>query len=650
MGTSPGFVKRAIGRVSLVLFVAMHLACLLVIVYPPTWPLVFLALGSYVVRMWAITVGYHRYLAHRSFRTSRVFQFILALIGCTAMENGPLWWASWHRRHHKYVDTPADPHSPRVYGFWYAHLAWIFDPKNDKTDLSNVPDLTRFPELRLLDRFAWVPLVGYALLCYAIAGPAGVVWGFVVSTIAVDHATFCINSLAHMWGSRRYETQDTSRNNPLLAALTLGEGWHNNHHFYMNSARQGFFWWEIDVSYYTLKLLSWLHLVTDVRTPPAWALTGQARASQTVAAAIPRHERDDDDRIDEAGEGSFPASDPPPWTLGRESPPPSGVTRSIQPSRADRRVVLLTGASVGLGLAIARQLMKDDGIHLVLTARAGSLARFTELGITESERLWLRPLDITDERQRRSVVQEIEELLGGVDTLINNAGITYRTVAEYATQTELEHQMVVNYEGPMALAALVLPGMRRRRNGRIIQVSSAGGLVAMPTMGLYSASKFALEAASEAMHYEVRPFGVQVSLVLPGFVNSPAYRNSVVGRLSRLATENVRDPYHAHFQYMDRLIARMMKLTHASPESVARRVVKTVYRRRAPLRVLATWDARLLWWFRRFMPQSAYIWITYRMLPGIRHWGEVSDAEARISAAPTRDEAAPAVRAVGRGI
>jgi stearoyl-CoA desaturase (Delta-9 desaturase) len=319
-GPLRGLPRRFLARISLVLFIALHLACLLVIVYPPTWPLVALAFGSYVVRMWAITAGYHRYFAHRSFHTSRFFQFVLALIGSTAMENGPLWWASWHRRHHKYADTPADPHSPLVYGFWHAHVGWIFDPRYDQTDLSNVRDLSRFPELRLLDRFTWAPLVGYALLCYAIAGVAGVVWGFVVSTIAVDHATFCINSLAHLWGSRRYDTPDTSRNNPLLAVLTLGEGWHNNHHFYMSSARQGFFWWELDVSYYTLKALEWLRVVRDVREPPAWALTGHGRVSH---AKNPRqrlrHERNDDDRIDEAGEGSFPASDPPPWTLGGNS-------------------------------------------------------------------------------------------------------------------------------------------------------------------------------------------------------------------------------------------------------------------------------------------------------------------------------------------
>lgn len=278
-GTPPGLFQRALARVSLVLFIAVHLACLLVIVYPPTWPLVLLALGGYVLRMWAITVGYHRYFAHRTFRTSRAFQLVLALLGATAMQNGPIWWAAWHRRHHKYVDTPADPHSPRVYGFWYAHVAWVFDPKNDVTDLSNVKDLTRFVELRLIDRFAWVPLVAYALVCYALAGLAGVVWGFFVSTVAVNHAVFFINSLAHMWGSRRYDTPDTSRNNPLLAALTLGEGWHNNHHFYMSSARQGFFWWEVDVTYYVLRALRAVGIVWDLREPPAHVVAGHLRAA-----------------------------------------------------------------------------------------------------------------------------------------------------------------------------------------------------------------------------------------------------------------------------------------------------------------------------------------------------------------------------------
>jgi stearoyl-CoA desaturase (delta-9 desaturase) len=270
--------RRLLARASLVFFVALHVACLLVIAYPPTWPLALLALGSYAVRMWGVTAGFHRYFAHRTFRTSRFFQFVLALLGTTAMENGPLWWASWHRRHHQHSDTPSDPHSPRIHGFWKAHIGWVFDPKNDETDLSNVRDLARFPELALLDRLAWVPLVAWALGCYAIAGTAGVVWGFVVSTVAVNGATFLINSMAHVWGSRRYQTADTSRNNFPLAVLTLGEGWHNNHHFYMSSARQGFFWWEVDFTYYSLRLLSWFRVVRDLKQPPAWALAGSSSA------------------------------------------------------------------------------------------------------------------------------------------------------------------------------------------------------------------------------------------------------------------------------------------------------------------------------------------------------------------------------------
>jgi len=277
-GSAPGehpedMRLRARRYLASVPFVMVHLACGLVVVYPPTPPLVMLAVGSYLLRMWAITVGYHRYFSHHSFRTTRAFQLVLAAIGATAMQQGPLWWASWHRRHHKYSDTPADPHSPIVRGFWHAHVGWVFDGTHDAPDLSNVRDLTRFPELRFLDRHSWMPLVVYAAGCFAVAGMAGVVWGFLVSTIAVVHATFLINSLAHVWGSRRYDTADQSRNNALLAVLTLGEGWHNNHHYYMSSARQGFFWWELDASYYSLLLLARLGVVSNVRVPPPAALS-----------------------------------------------------------------------------------------------------------------------------------------------------------------------------------------------------------------------------------------------------------------------------------------------------------------------------------------------------------------------------------------
>ncbi len=264
----------AMERVSNALFVLIHLSLLLVFVEPLSWTIVALALGGYALRMWAVTAGYHRYFAHRAYKTSRAFQLVLAVLGCTSMQNGPIWWASVHRRHHKHADGPGDPHSPVKHGFRYGHVGWVFDlskppPRDDETA---VPDLKRFPELLWLDRHDWVPLATYAVLYAVIGGMPGFIWGFVVSTLAVFHATMLINSLAHVWGSRRYATNDDSRNSAPLALLTFGEGWHNNHHHYMSSARQGFFWWEIDLTYYTLRVLAWLGIVWDVREPPASAV------------------------------------------------------------------------------------------------------------------------------------------------------------------------------------------------------------------------------------------------------------------------------------------------------------------------------------------------------------------------------------------
>ncbi len=263
-------------RLSNALFVAIHASLLFVFFVPLSWKVAALAVGGYALRMWAVTAGYHRYFAHRSYKTSRAWQFVLATLGSTTMQNGPIWWASVHRRHHKDADGPGDLHSPVHHGFWYAHVGWVFDLSVPRPrDESNVRDLTRFPELCWIDAHDWLPLSAYALACFAIGGLPGLVWGFVVSTLAVFHATMLINSCAHIWGSQRYATADASKNNPFLALLTLGEGWHNNHHFYMSSARQGFFWWEVDVSYYTLKVLSWLGVVWDVRAPPVSVFAAQ---------------------------------------------------------------------------------------------------------------------------------------------------------------------------------------------------------------------------------------------------------------------------------------------------------------------------------------------------------------------------------------
>jgi stearoyl-CoA desaturase (delta-9 desaturase) len=259
--------QRAVGLLSTVLTVLMHAAVLLTLWVPFSWSLVALAAGGYALRMWAITAGYHRFFSHRSFKTSRGFQFVLGLLGTMAMQNGPLWWASWHRNHHRYSDTAHDVHSPVRRGFWHAHIGWFLDGSHDRPNLANVRDLARYPELRFLDRHKWLPLVAYALGTYLLAGIPGVVWGFVVSSVACLHATACINSLAHIWGSRRFETSDGSRNNAWLALLTFGEGWHNNHHHEMSSARQGLAWWEIDVTYYSLVVLEKLGLIWDLRRP-----------------------------------------------------------------------------------------------------------------------------------------------------------------------------------------------------------------------------------------------------------------------------------------------------------------------------------------------------------------------------------------------
>jgi stearoyl-CoA desaturase (Delta-9 desaturase) len=225
-------------------------------------------LGSYAVRMFAITGGYHRYFSHRAYKTSRPFQLVLALLGASAVQKGPLWWAAHHRWHHKHSDDELDVHSPRRRGFWWSHMFWILARKYRATEFDRVKDLAVFPELRWIDRHDVLLAVAFGAGCYLVGGTTGLVWGFLVSTVVLWHCTFFINSLTHVWGSRRYRTTDDSRNNAFLAILTFGEGWHNNHHYYQRSARQGFYWWEVDVSYYVLLILQHLRLVWDVQCVP----------------------------------------------------------------------------------------------------------------------------------------------------------------------------------------------------------------------------------------------------------------------------------------------------------------------------------------------------------------------------------------------
>lgn len=272
---------RSLNIVRVVPFIALHVLCLLAIFTGVSSFAIAFAVGFFFLRMFAITGFYHRYFAHRTFRTNRGWQFVFAVLGCSAAQRGPLWWAAHHRHHHQYSDTPDDLHSPKQGGFWWSHVGWFTSDAGFQTQEHRVRDWARFPELRFLNRFdSLVPLscialfylIGEALAAWApglgTSGPQLVVWGFFISTVALFHATVSINSLAHVWGSRRFDTGDDSRNNFWLALITLGEGWHNNHHRWPRSARQGFRWYEVDITYYLLAGLEKLRIIQDLNPVP----------------------------------------------------------------------------------------------------------------------------------------------------------------------------------------------------------------------------------------------------------------------------------------------------------------------------------------------------------------------------------------------
>ncbi|MFP4353613.1 MAG: acyl-CoA desaturase [Phycisphaerae bacterium] len=272
-------------------FIVLHLAVFLVFWVGVSAVAVWAAVGLFVVRMLAVTGIYHRYFSHRTYRLNRFWQFVAALLGNSAVQRGPLWWAAHHRHHHRCADQPGDPHSPKQLGFWRAHVLWLTTPKNFPTRRKYVEDWMRFPELVFLNRFSMLVPLGLLGLCLLAGWLLGTfvpstgtsalqmgVWGFVISTVALFHATATINSLDHMIGTRRYDTPDTSRNNFILAILTMGEGWHNNHHHYASTARQGFYWWQWDPTYYLLVVLSWVGIVKDLKPLPAEARArGQIR-------------------------------------------------------------------------------------------------------------------------------------------------------------------------------------------------------------------------------------------------------------------------------------------------------------------------------------------------------------------------------------
>jgi stearoyl-CoA desaturase (delta-9 desaturase) len=246
-------------------FLVIHASVLLVFTVPFTLSMIAWLAGSYYLRMFGVTGGYHRYFSHRSYKLNRFWQFCLAFLAQTSGQKGALWWAAHHRDHHLYSDRKEDLHSPVHEGFWWSHLGWILSDEYNDYEPKRIADLVRYPELRWLDRFHLVPTILYGAAIFFLGGWPAFVWGFLVATVALYHGTFLINSLTHIWGTRRFPTPDESRNNFWLAVLTMGEGWHNNHHYYMSSVRQGIRWWEIDMTYYVLRVMSWLRIARDLR-------------------------------------------------------------------------------------------------------------------------------------------------------------------------------------------------------------------------------------------------------------------------------------------------------------------------------------------------------------------------------------------------
>ncbi|MEZ4753869.1 MAG: SDR family NAD(P)-dependent oxidoreductase [Bdellovibrionota bacterium] len=286
------------------------------------------------------------------------------------------------------------------------------------------------------------------------------------------------------------------------------------------------------------------------------------------------------------------------------------------------KTVLITGASTGLGRALAEKLIKQNKYRLILTAREKSLYRFDSLKAQNLDNVFIRTLDVRKSKQRKAVVREADENWNGIDILINNAGMTYRTVIEHVIERERLAQLDVNFRAPMELARICLPKMRAKRWGRIINISSVGGMMAMPTMSVYSASKWALEGGSEALYYEVKPWNIAVTLIEPGFINSSGFSKVKYTELSQMSIRNPNDPYYPHYAYMTPFIEKMMQRSTATSKTVANKIIKIMEMKDPPLRVPATLDAAFFYYLRRLLPSRLYYWILYKNLPRISEWGK----------------------------
>lgn len=300
----------------------------------------------------------------------------------------------------------------------------------------------------------------------------------------------------------------------------------------------------------------------------------------------------------------------------------SMILRHKDHYRSRRKVILVTGASAGLGLALAKRLIVDNNCFLVLTAREVSHYRFFDAAIFESPNIWLRNLDVTDHKQITALITEINEKLGGADVLVNNAGITDRATVEESSNIYRQHQLDVNYLAPFEIISQVLSLMRKKRSGKIINISSVGGFMAMPTMSAYSASKFALEGASEALWYEMKPWDIHVTLVIPGFIHSEGFLHTTESNQCESSIKDAKSTYHEHYVGMKGLISKQMGSSHDTNEKIASKIIHVINTENPPLRVYVTFDAWLFFLIRKVCPPILYFWIIYHFLPNIKKWGK----------------------------